>query len=58
MYSLYEREIIYMNMLRSQARAAELDIFNQNQANKLVALAMQNEEIAPELSLKLALALQ
>jgi WD40 repeat protein len=48
--------IIYMNMLRGQARAAELDIFKQNKANALVALAMQNEEIAPELSLKLALA--
>lgn len=48
--------IIYMNMLRGQARAAEMDIFNQSKANGLVALAMQNEEIAPELALKLALA--
>ena len=48
--------ILYMNMLRANARQAEENIFNQNEANKLVALAMQNEEVSPELSLKLVLA--
>lgn len=48
--------LLYFNNLRQKAEAARAETFQQSEANRLVALAMQNEEIAPELALKLTLA--
>ncbi len=47
---------VYSNMLKDWAEDAKKEVEKKSKANGLVALAMQNEEVAPELALKLALA--
>ena len=48
--------IVYSNMQSQKAIAAEIAASEQSQANHLITLAMQNEEIAPAHALKLTLA--
>lgn len=48
--------LLYSNMLRQNAEMARKETIQQSQSNRLVTLAMQNEEVAPALALKLTLA--